>query len=480
MQHGEINNVSKDSEIGSIFAEPVADKVAETDGGPVAAPDLGSIKFCSVSKRFKKNTVSINSYDTVKSSILRKFFDSSIFKPKVTNYQQVLNNIDFEVKPGSSIGIIGRNGSGKSTILKLISGIYRPDSGEIISKGKISALIELGAGFHPDFTGRENIYLGGVIFGMSRSEIDSKFDQIVDYAGLRDFIDDPVRTYSSGMYMRLGFSLAIHTDPDILIIDEVLAVGDTAFVKKCFDSIREFRRRGKTLIFVAHDLDAVQRWCDRVLWLSKGSIVMDGKPEEVVRSYLDEIRVEEEEELEKANQQKAVSGSISGVDNDRGGERWGDKSLEIKEITLLNGKREAKWTFSPHERITVRVSVRVNRPIEELVCGFAINRTDGLVMMGTNTQMDNVLKDEIGELVGAVNSDARLVAGDEFSYEIDLASFSLMDGHYYIDAAVHKKDGTPFDYIHQKFMFSVVESRKPAGLLDIPRSWNLIFNRKQD
>ena len=197
-----------------------------------------SIDMVAVSKKFKRATIKKAGYTTIKSAILGLFIGG---EKKQIAYTQAINNFTARIPKGASLGIIGKNGSGKSTLLKLITGIYRANSGTITVNGRISALIELGAGFHPDFTGRENLYLGGIMHGLKREEIDSRFNEIVQFAELENVIDDPVRTYSSGMYMRLGFSLAIHTDPDILIIDEVLAVGDAGFVNKCKEKIEELR-----------------------------------------------------------------------------------------------------------------------------------------------------------------------------------------------------------------------------------------------
>lgn len=205
-----------------------------------------------------------------------------------------LKDVSFEVKPGEMVGLIGDNGSGKSTILKLITGISKPTKGKIEVQGRISALLELGAGFHPDFTGRENVFLNASILGLRRREIEARFDDIVEFAELRDFIDSPVKTYSSGMYMRLAFAIAVNVNPDILVIDEVLAVGDGPFQQKCFDQINRFRREGKTILFVTHDLATVRDLCDRAIWLQKGQIMADGLPEQVIELYNKRIAATED------------------------------------------------------------------------------------------------------------------------------------------------------------------------------------------
>lgn len=198
---------------------------------------------------------------------------------------QVLRGLSLSIPQGATVGLLGRNGSGKSTLIRVIAGIYRPDRGRVVTQGRISALIELGAGFHPEFTGRENVYVNGIILGLTRREIEQRFDEIVDFAEIHEFIDAPVRTYSSGMYMRLGFSVAVHVDPDILLVDEVLAVGDAGFVKKCLDKMNDFKKRGKTIILAAHDLGLIELWCDRAVLLDGGRIAAQGLPSDVVQEY---------------------------------------------------------------------------------------------------------------------------------------------------------------------------------------------------
>lgn len=200
-----------------------------------------------------------------------------------------LKDINISINQGETVGIIGRNGSGKSTLLKLISRIIYPTSGSVVTKGKISSLLELGAGFKPDYTGRENVYLNGSILGMTKKEIDSKFDSILNFSEIEDFIDQPVRTYSSGMYMRLAYSVAISSTPDILLLDEILSVGDTKFKKKCISKIMEMKSEGTTIILVSHSDTMVKRICDRLIWLDKGCLVMDGTSKDVMEHYLNKI-----------------------------------------------------------------------------------------------------------------------------------------------------------------------------------------------
>lgn len=413
----------------------------------------GTIIVDRVSKRFKKHTLTKRSYSTLKSSLLTRFF-SKRFPPD--NYIEALQEISFTVKPGEALGIIGRNGSGKSTLLKLISGIYRPDKGSVNVCGRLSALIELGAGFHPDFTGRENIYLGGVMYGLSRREIDAKFKQIVSYAELEDFIDDPVRTYSSGMYMRLGFSLAVHTDPDILLVDEVLAVGDAAFVSRCHDTISELKRRGKTLLFVAHDLDAVSRWCDEVIWLERGKVQGRGEPARIIDSYLKRVRESEEAKLETDN---AVA-----VDNNETLERWGTKEVEIKEVRMRSSNGEIKWLFDENEAVTIEVDYHLNSVPEDLVFGVGILRADGLLVHGTNTDID-----ELEVPLPFVELNGKQTQNGVYKYKIN--RLGLVEGSYFVDVAAHRSDGYPYDYHHMRYKFSVRATSRAQGVLLPEHQW---------
>ena len=205
----------------------------------------------------------------------------------------VLNNINLDIKKGDTVALIGTNGSGKSTLLKLMTKIIYPTTGTVETKGKLTSLLELGAGFHPDFSGRENIYFNASIFGLSKSEIDDRLDEIIEFSELEEFIDNPVRTYSSGMYMRLAFSIAINVDADILLIDEILTVGDQHFQDKCFEKLLEYKNSDKTVVIVSHSLDAIRKLCDRAIWIKDGIINMDGKTEEVVDKYLKEVTGDE-------------------------------------------------------------------------------------------------------------------------------------------------------------------------------------------
>jgi len=250
---------------------------------------LVAIKLENVSKVFARQVLK-RKYTTLRETLLH--FDWLKNRRKV-RYVAALKDINLTIERGESVGIIGMNGSGKSTLLKLLAGIYKPDSGKVYVKGRVASLIGLGVGFHPGFTGRENIFINGIILGLSKKEIKRRFDDIVKFAELEDYIDEPVRIYSDGMFMRLGFSIATNVDPDILLIDEILAVGDEYFQHRCAEKIAEFRKLAKTMVIVSHELEAIEKWCDRVVWLDGGGIREAGDPERVINCYRKDIAEKE-------------------------------------------------------------------------------------------------------------------------------------------------------------------------------------------
>lgn len=294
-----------------------------------------------------------------------------------------LRDVSLEVNPGETLGIIGENGSGKSTILKLVTSIFEPTTGKVTVNGRISALIEVGAGFHPDLTGRENIYLNGAILGLSRKEMDARFDEIVAFSELERFIDTPVKHYSSGMYIRLGFSVATSVDPDILIIDEVLAVGDEVFQRKCLDRITDFRRRGKTIIFVSHGLAAVEFLCERVAWIDHGVIQQQGASVPVIRGYMAALRRHDEENREIESHAASVHAPTAVPQApiiDRRG--------EITDVQLLSAAREESYTFRTGEKLVVRLFVRDIDPAIGYLVGAELRRNDGLLIHASTKKCD--------------------------------------------------------------------------------------------
>lgn len=292
-----------------------------------------AIRFDDVSKLYR-----LGAYRT---GIRDLFATLTIRRPdKQESILHALDRLTVEIRHGESVGLIGRNGAGKTTALKLLSKVNIPSSGKLEVNGRLSALIQLGAGFHPDLTGRDNVFLNGAILGLTRADIRRRFDEIVSFAELESFIDTPVKRYSSGMYARLGFSVAVHVSPDVLVVDEVLAVGDTSFQNKCFGKIREFVDSGRTVVFVSHNLDAVQGLCDRVLWLDHGKLRLDGPPAEVISSYL----VEQEKEF---------------LDRELEAHGATDSPLKVTRLILRNEQGEETKEFRSGEAITVDLHYRV-------------------------------------------------------------------------------------------------------------------------
>jgi ABC-2 type transport system ATP-binding protein/lipopolysaccharide transport system ATP-binding protein len=364
-----------------------------------------------------------------------------------------LDNVSFQVEKGTTFGVIGENGSGKSTLLKVITGIAKPTSGSVSVDGKVSALIELGAGFHPEISGRENIFINGIMLGLSKKEITEKFDDIVRFAELEEFIDAPVKTYSSGMHMRLGFSVAINVNPDILLIDEVLAVGDASFVPKCLDRIDDFRRRKKTILFVSHDLSTVEKICDRVVWLKHGKIQTMGEPKRVVDAYLQDVAEKQEEEFERRQQEVEVEESFA---EERRENRWGKREIEIKKVRLKDLDGTEKHVYSPDEGMIIEMDVMAYSRIEDFVFGIGIYNPKGISCYGTNTHLEEFIP-QIIEGEGRV------------SFRIE--RLGLINGTYYLDVAAHKKDGYPYDYHRNLYSFMISSTKKDVGILRPEHSW---------
>jgi len=389
-------------------------------------------------------------FKTFKSAIVKGDFFKSLRPDELIT---ALDNVNFEVEKGTTFGVIGENGSGKSTLLKVITGIAKPTSGSVKVDGKVSALIELGAGFHPEISGRENIFINGIMLGLSKKEITEKFDDIVRFAELEEFIDAPVKTYSSGMHMRLGFSVAINVNPDILLIDEVLAVGDASFVPKCLDRIDDFRRRKKTILFVSHDLSTVEKICDRVIWLKHGKIQTMGEPKRIVDAYLQDVAGKQEEDFERRQQEVEVEESF---EEERRENRWGKREIEIKKVRLKNLDGIEKHVYSPDEGMVIEMDVMAYSQIKDFVFGIAINNPKGICCYGTNTQMEEFK--------------AQFIEGKgQIVFQID--KLGLINGTYYLDVAAHKKDGYPYDYHRNLYSFMISSTKKDVGILRPVHSW---------
>ena len=394
-----------------------------------------------------------------------------------------LTDVSFDVPAGRTFGIVGRNGSGKSTMLKLIAGIGRPTEGAVTVRGRVSALIELGAGFHPEISGRENVYINGMMLGLTRHEIAARFDEIVAFAELEDFIDAPVKTYSSGMYMRLGFAVAINVDPEILLVDEVLAVGDEAFTHKCLDKFGEFRRKGRTVLLVTHSLDLVTRFCDDALWLDGGAVREQGDPRRVIDAYLQEVARAEDVALARASGMRDPG---SGVRHDahepeppnpeppdpgspipdpaspapdmfKAAEgRWGSREVEIIAVDVIGRDGRPTYVFPSGDPLEIRLRVRASQPVTDLVFGIGIFNADGVCCYGTNTHIEGASS---GALTGS--GDVR------FAVE----RLDLVDGTYKLDVAAHRENGAAYDYHRLLYTIRVTSRLHEAGIFRPPHRW---------
>jgi ABC-type polysaccharide/polyol phosphate transport system ATPase subunit len=357
-----------------------------------------------------------------------------------SQYHWALRDLSFDLKPGEALGIIGPNGSGKTTTLKLLSYVTRPTGGEIMMNGRFSALIELGAGFHPDLTGRENVFLNGTILGMSREQIKERFDDIIEFAGIGNYLDTPVKRYSSGMYARLGFSIAAHVDPDILLVDEVLAVGDYNFQQKCYARMDQLRAQGTTLIFVSHNMDVVRRVCDRGLVLYRGECVFQGGAVEAVIAYSDAIR-------EAARNAKAVIPEENGK-----AQQVMSFDAEVVNVKLLNETDTPVTVLCSGTVAKTVVDVDFHRDVQSPIFSFFIRTADGRTIYVTTTRWRKIETPDFS-------------AGDrcrvEFSFEVP-----LLDGEYIlgvdVGAATHYHDR-----VERALSFLVVGSEGVSGLVDL-------------
>lgn len=376
------------------------------------------------------------------------------FKRNKYENRVVLDNISFDVKKGEAIGLVGRNGCGKSTTLKLLTRIIYPTSGSIQMNGRVSSLIELGAGFHPDMSGRENIYTNAAIFGLTKKEIDARVDEIIAFSELGDFIDNPVRTYSSGMYMRLAFSVAINVDADILLIDEILAVGDANFQAKCFNKLREIKAEGTTIVIVSHSLGQIEQICDRSIWIREGHIAMSGNPKDVHLEYLDYMNHQRMDQAERDR----VTVEFDAARERKKGKRFGDKKAEFTKARLLDANGQEKKTFQTGEAMTLDLDYEVHEKVTDCVFGFGIFRSDGLWCYGTNTRIDRLDNFDIEK---------------DGNYKVKLDNLMLIPGEYWCDITIEWGEGNPVDYYKQALKFEVVSNIGDTGVLRIPHAWEL-------
>ncbi|MDY4414605.1 MAG: ABC transporter ATP-binding protein [Ruminococcus sp.] len=378
----------------------------------------------------------------------------------------VLKGISFSVKKGEAIGLIGHNGCGKSTTLKLLTKIMYPDSGTIEMCGRVSSLIELGAGFHPDMSGRENIYTNASIFGLTKKEIDKRLNDIIEFSELEEFIDNPVRTYSSGMYMRLAFSVAINVSANILLIDEILAVGDANFQKKCFDKLREIKAEGTTIVIVSHALEQIEQICETSYWIEGGLIKESGTPKYVHEHYLYSMEQKRIEQLEKTHNAEVAGNQTESEKKpeeslpdfcDKSAVRMGTGDVRFTDAQMRNEKGEKQYIFDTEDKITVYLKYKSEKKGLKGNFGYGIFREDSLHCYGTNVSIecdDFVPIEESGEVSVTFQN-------------------SLLPGKYFLDVAVHSHDGIIFDDIRRVQSFVVSSSKRDIGVCRLQSEWSV-------
>ena len=342
-----------------------------------------------------------------------------------------LRGASFEIPAGRTVGVIGPNGSGKSSLLGLTAGTISPTEGAIRTRGRISSLLELGAGFHPDLSGRENVFLNAALLGIPREDVKKKFDRIVDFAELRDFIDMPVKHYSSGMYVRLGFSVAVEVDPDVLLIDEVLAVGDVAFQLKCLDRIRDFQKRGKTLLFVSHALQTVEEFCHEAFLIHHGRLVERGDPGDVILKFI-----------------RGYMGEGGGLYT----QEFGTRAVEFGAVRLLGAEGRDAATFETGGAMGVEIPYVAHRRVEKPVFGFSLKTGNGSYVYGSNTQI--------------AGTGPEAIEG-EGTVRLDLAPLRLMHGNYFLSLAIHSWDHA--EQFHRREDWWPFAVRNPGGDLGLFR-----------
>jgi len=440
---------------------------------------MNAIELTNVTKVYRRYARR-RQFATLKSALLSRSLIRDL-RPDETF--PALQDVSFAVPRGRTYGVIGRNGSGKSTALKVVAGITKPTRGTVQVNGRVSALIELGAGFHPEISGRENIFINGIMLGLTKREVQRRFDEIVEFAELEDFIDAPVKTYSSGMYMRLGFAVAIHVDPDVLLVDEVLAVGDEGFTHKCLDKFAEFKRRGKTILLVTHSLGLVERFCDEALWLDAGRVRVTGDPKRVVSAYVTDVAVSEEQHLaaSDARAREAVGGETGAaaapagaatgeapVENmfTAGEGRWGNRDIEITGVELLGPDGRPRQVYQLGSAMTIRLRVKTVKPIDDFAFGIGIFNAEGVLCYGTNTAIEEL-------------SPERIEGEGEVSFRIE--RLDLVEGTYKLDVAVHHRDGWPYDYHRLLHTFRMKSRVKDTGVFRPRHRWafspNIQFTR---
>ena len=380
------------------------------------------------------------------------------FRPPQYETFHALNDINFTVDEGEALGIIGENGSGKSTLLKIIANILRPTRGRVEVHKKITPFHELGVGFQPNFTASENVRTYATIMGISKREIESKLDDVLEFAGLEKFRDTKLKNFSSGMQVRLAFSTAIQTDPEVLLMDEVLAVGDMEFQQKCLDVLNQYRKEGVTIVFVSHDLGAVRRFCDKTLLLHKGVQVALGDTGDVIDKYVYGGSTEESEEAVEASQVPLAETETELPEEGEHNEanRWGNRKVEITSVEFYDKFGNKNTRFNSFDPMKIRIYYKANQKIADPVFGIALYSEKGDHLFGTNTELKNLIIDHI-----------------EGSGHLDLQieRIPMLNGRFLLTVAVHTRDQKPYDWLDKQYSFDVIPVSRNAGVFEVDCSW---------
>ena len=365
-----------------------------------------------------------------------------------------LRGVDLSVARGQMVGVIGPNGAGKSTLLRLIGGVGRPDEGRVTVAGRIGALIDLGAGFHPDLTGRENVLISGVIAGLRRQEVIKSFNSIVEFAELQEFIDSPLRTYSLGMQMRLAFAVAVHIQPSILLIDEVLAVGDAAFQNKCLDRIAQFKSHGCAILLISHDTGLVSRLCDEVLWLNKGQVAAVGEADDVVDQYLEAMGAETRRRTPDVERVQPTSMGTHLTLNQN---RFGSLEMEITAVALSDAYGEPIQELTSGQALSVQVMYHAPKPIASPIFSVTISKEDGFVCYDTSTEAD-------GMVVPVLHGSG--------TFTLELNRLDLIEGQYYVDLGVYERTWDyAYDFHWHAYPIRVTGTGGDKGIICPPHRW---------
>ncbi len=406
---------------------------------------MSAISIAGVSKRFNLHA---DRADSLKELFLRRGNGSA-------SEFWALRDVSFDIPTGSFFGIIGHNGSGKSTLLRLIAGIHRPTTGSIEVSGRISALLELGSGFHPDLTGRENTYLNGAMLGLSRSEMTHAMDDIIEFSGIGQFVDAPVKVYSSGMSVRLGFAIAVHVQPEILLVDEVLAVGDEEFQRKCFDHIYALRRKGTTIVLVSHDSGTMETLCDEVAWLDHGELQLVGNPSDVIERYLNRVNQQENDRLLAEPSPEVIE-----LDTDDGTRR-GSGEVRVVDVTYHDLDGTERQSGSSGDPLVIRLHYRAATAVKSPVFGLAIHHESGTHIAGPNNRLGGVEQPDLDVGTGYV--------------EVGLPRLALLPGKYFVTTGVYSNDVLHcFDsWDHAKrLIVQPGSSGERHGLVDLDARWS--------